>query len=180
MRRGAWKTPSLSGTDAEAVARAKTSALQATRQRNGAKAEERVVRAMRERGDVMVEKTEVPFRMGKDGKLSARRKVSGDFRAVRLVKVPVFHDGKDSWEVGLSVLVEVKKADNRLCYGDFAPHQIEALNAHNAAHGITEVAWVDRGEVRFVPWARFIEIGFRRGMSVVWNGTAIEIYRGKE
>jgi hypothetical protein len=171
MRRGAWKTPSLSDTDAEAVARAKTSALQATRQRNGAKAEERVARAMRERGDVMVEKTEVPFRVGKDGKLSARRKVSGDFRAVRHFHMRGF---------GISVLVEVKKADNRLCYGDFAPHQIEALNAHNAAHGITEVAWVDRGEVRFVPWARFIEIGFRRGMSVVWNGTAIEIYRGKE
>jgi hypothetical protein len=142
---------------------------------------------MRRRGDRLVEKVEVPFRIDpRTGHQYAKRKVSGDFRAIRSVEIPdagievrMFSEPKT---LGVSVLVEVKHHDERLAWSAFRPHQILALDEHMVAGGITEVAWIDRGVLRFIPWSRFREIGFGDRKSVVWTGTTIEIHtptRGK-
>ena len=62
----------------------------------------------------------------------------------------------------------------------------EALNGTRrkarAAQGITEVAWMDRGVLRLIPWERFRAIGYGPGKSVVWTGSDIAIHqpqRGK-
>lgn len=140
-----------------------TSALQARRQRNGANAEALVERELIARGFRLVEKVEVPFRASADGKLSARRKVSGDFRGVQ--------PGS-----GKSLLVEVKRHDERLAWGAFRPHQITALDDHRAAKGITEVAWVDRGIVHFIDWETLRNLGFGPGKSIHHNGARIALY----
>lgn len=131
------------------------------------------------RGDIMVEKTEVGFRLDRNGNRYPLRKVSGDFRAVRKVRHVAFGQVED---VGVSVMVEVKHHDERLPWGAFTrrdgSHQSEELNIHLQAGGITEVAWIDRGALRFIPWQRFREIGFRPGTSVVWTGKTIEIHNG--
>lgn len=131
-----------------------SSSLQAGRQRRGAETEERVEKALRARGFALVEKVEVPFGMTKDGTRFARRKVSGDFRAVS--------------PGGFSVLIESKAYPDRLPFSAFKPHQIESLRTHHAAGGITEVAWTDGAELRFIPWAAFEGIGFGKGASVVF------------
>lgn len=155
--------------------KAKQKQYQKTRQENGENAEQMVEQAMKRRGDRLVEKVEVPFRIDpRTGKQYAKRKVSGDFRAVRLV------GWYDRPSIGASVLVEVKHHEERLSYSAFRPHQIVALDEHLAAGGITEVAWVDRGQLRFIPWARFREIGFKERQSVVWTGTTIEIHTRKQ
>ncbi len=133
---------------------AHSSALQAGRQRRGAETEERVERALRARGFALVEKVEVPFGTTQDGVRFARRKVSGDFRAVG--------------PGGLSVLVESKAYPDRLPHSAFKPHQIESLRAHHAAGGITEVAWTDGEVLRFIPWAAFEAVEFVKGSSVVF------------
>ena len=145
------------------VAAARTSALQAKRQRNGAKAEELVEARLKARGFVLVEKVEVPFRLTAGGGISARRKVSGDFRAV----VP---------GSGRSVLVEVKHHAERLAYGAFRPHQLTALEDHHRAGGISEVAWVDRGLVHFIDWETLRNLGFESGRSIYHNGAQIALY----
>jgi hypothetical protein len=69
-----------------------------------------------------------------------------------------------------------------LAWSAFRPHQILALDEHMVAGGITEVAWIDRGSLRFIPWSRFRAIGFGDRKSVVWTGSTIEIHtptRGK-
>lgn len=155
------------------AASGKSSLLQAVRQRHGEAAEKATKIALDQRGYVLVEKVEVPFRMDASGRLSARKKVSGDFRGV---------DPRD----GRSVLVEVKHHDDRLSWAAFkrrdGSHQSEELDAHLAAHGITEVAWMDRGTLRLIPWERFRAIGYGPGKSVVWTGSDITIHtprRGK-
>ena len=138
------------------------SALQAKRQRNGAKAEELVEAQLNGRGFALVEKVEVPFRPGADGKMTARRKVSGDFRAVG--------------PGGRSVLVEVKHHEERLSHGAFRPHQLEALEEHHRAGGISEVAWVDRGQVHFIDWEHLRNLGFGPGRSIHFNGAHVALY----
>ena len=171
-----FKTPSGPVT----AAKIRQSMLQAERQRNGERTESEVRSAMIARGDIMVEKTEVGFRLDRNGNRYPLRKVSGDFRAVRKTQ---FTSGFCETEaVGVSVMVEVKHHDERLPWGAFTrrdgSHQSEELNLHLDAGGITEVAWMDRGALRFIPWQRFREIGFRPGTSVVWTGKTIEIHNG--
>lgn len=147
----------------------RTSILQAKRQRNGAKAEELVEARLKARGFVLVEKVEVPFRINKaTGQMSARKKVSGDFRAVG--------------PGGLSVLIEVKHHEERLSHGAFREHQLTALEEHHRAGGISEVAWVDRGLVHFIPWHELKAMGFGPRTSIHFNGARIALYtptRGK-
>lgn len=143
---------------------------QKRRQQNGDLSEKMVELALSRRGFLLVEKVEVPFRIDRrTGQQFAKRKVSGDFRGVQ--------PGS-----GRSLLVEAKHHDERLSWSAFRPHQITALDVHMAAGGITEVAWIDRGSLRFIPWSRFRDIGFDDHKSVVWTGTNIEIHqstRGK-
>lgn len=142
----------------------RVSSLQAKRQRNGAKAEELVEAQLKARGFVLVEKVEVPFRINKaTGQMSARKKVSGDFRAVER-------------GTGRSVLIEVKHHEERLAYGAFRPHQLEALDEHHHAGGISEVAWVDRGLVHFIDWETLRNLGFEKGRSIHHNGAQIALY----
>ena len=158
--------------------RAQKAAHQKIRQQNGEASEALVELEMRRRGDRLVEKVEVPFRIDpRTGRQFAKRKVSGDFRAIR----PQFFPGLET-TYGVSVLVEVKHHDERRAWSAFRPHQTLALDEHMIAGGITEVAWIDRGVLRFIPWSRFREIGFGDRKSVVWTGTTIEIHtpiRGK-
>lgn len=115
------------------------------------------------RGFALVEKVEVPFRINKTtGQMSARKKVSGDFRAVG--------------PGGRSVLVEVKHHEERLAYGAFRPHQLEALEEHHRVGGISEVAWVDRGQVHFIDWETLRNLGFGPGKSIHFNGVQIALY----
>ena len=166
------------------AAKIRQSMLQSERQRNGERTEGEVRSAMIARGDIMVEKTEVGFRLDKNGNRYPLRKVSGDFRAVRKIYATYQSEGVayECAPLGASVMVEVKHHDERLPWGAFTrrdgSHQSEELNLHLDTGGITEVAWKDRGVLRFIPWQRFREIGFRPGTSVVWNGKAIEIYNG--
>lgn len=162
--------------------RAKRQHHQKVRQANGEATEKLVELEMCRRGDRLVEKVEVPFRIDtRTGHQYAKRKVSGDFRAIRSIEVPdiigvevnTFGDAK---VFGVSVLVEVKHHDERLPWSAFRPHQVLALDEHMIAGGITEVAWFDGRALRFIPWARFREIGFGDRMSVVWTGTTIEIH----
>ncbi len=143
---------------------------QKRRQQNGETSEKMVELALQRRGLRLVEKVEVPFRLDRrTGQQFAKRKVSGDFRAIE--------PGS-----GRSVLVECKHHEERLSWSAFRPHQILALDEHMVAGGITEVAWIDRGSLRFIPWSRFRDIGFGDRKSVVWTGTNIEIHqptRGK-
>lgn len=158
---------------ADALAMAKRSASQKQRQRNGALAEELVQRDLIRRGFRLVEKVEVPFRVNKrTGSISARRKVSGDFRAVEP-------------GTGRSLLVEVKHHAERLPYAAFRPHQLVALEEHASAGGISEVAWVDSSipafctlhALRVIAWADLKRIGFASGKSIEWIDGKAEIYR---
>lgn len=145
------------------------SQFQAQRQRNGQEAEDKVAIALMRRGFRLVEKVEVPFGVTQDGRRYAKRKVSGDYRATE--------PGS-----GRSVLVESKAYDERLPWSALKPHQVRALDEHMTANGITEVAWTDRGSLRFIPWSLFRKIGFGDRKSVVWTGTTIAIHtsaRGK-
>ena len=148
-------------SDGQAFQIAKRSASQKQRQRNGALAEELVQRDLIRRGFRLVEKVEVPFRVNKrTGSISARRKVSGDFRAVEP-------------GTGRSLLVEVKHHAERLPYAAFRPHQLVALEEHASAGGISEVAWVDGVFVAFpilrmIAWADLKRIGFGPGSSLEW------------
>jgi hypothetical protein len=143
---------------------------QKQRQANGQAAENLVELEMNRRGDLLVEKAEVPFRVDRrTGKMSARRKVSGDFRAVRPMLTM-------SGKLGVSVLVEVKHCAEQLSWSAFRPHQILALDEHMVSGGITEVAWIDRGVLRFIPWSRFREIRFGPNKSVVWEGSTIALH----
>lgn len=165
------------------MARAKVSSQQKVRQRNGEDSERMVELAMQRRGDRLVEKVEVPFRINRaTGTQYAKRKVSGDFRAVRPT---IFVDNKPVRSqapivmpetFGVSVLVEVKHHEERLSWSAFRPHQILALDEHMIAGGVTEVAWIDRGELRFIPWSRFREIGFGPDRSVSWDGKTIHLH----
>lgn len=148
-------------SDGQAFQIARRSASQKQRQRNGALAEELVQRDLIRRGFRLVEKVEVPFRVNKrTGSISARRKVSGDFRAVEP-------------GTGRSLLVEVKHHAERLPYAAFRPHQLVALEEHASAGGISEVAWVDGVFVAFpilrmIAWADLKRIGFGPGSSLEW------------
>lgn len=155
---------------------------QRRRQRNGEVAEQLVEMALRRRGDRLVEKVEVPFRIDpRTGKQYAKRKVSGDFRGVRALRVRLGPAIGAEVDLGVSVLVEVKHHDERLSWSAFRPHQVLALDEHMVAGGITEVAWMSGGELRFIPWSRFREIGFGPGRSVVWrDGTVHLHHRSKE
>lgn len=170
------------GSSAGLAARADQILHQRTRQANGEAAEALVELEMRRRGDRLVEKVEVPFRVDhRTGKQFAKRKVSGDFRAVRPWSMTFKDPARDMQVVadeqfGVSVLVEVKSHDERLAWSAFRPHQILALDEHMLTGGITEVAWYDRGSLRFIPWSRFREIGFGDRKSVVWTGETIEIH----
>lgn len=161
MRR--FRTPGLRPGGLPTVKDLQTSALQAKRQRNGNEAEKLVEGRLIARGFALVEKVEVPFRVGKDGKMSARRKVSGDFRAVEK-------------GTGRSLLVEVKHHAERLSYGAFRPHQLVALEEHYQAGGISEVAWADRGQIHFIPWENLHRMGFGPGKSIHYDGTQITLY----
>lgn len=169
------------GSAAGLLARAKLSVQQKIRQGNGEAAEALVELELNRRGMKLVEKVEVPFRLDKDGHQYAKRKVSGDFRAVMPWCV-TFKDPNNGMEIihheefGVSVLVEVKHHDDRLSWAAFRPHQILALDAHMVARGITEVAWYTRGKLHFIPWSRFREIGFGDRKSVVWTGKTIELH----
>lgn len=164
------------------TARAEQIHHQRTRQANGEAAEALVELEMQRRGDRLVEKVEVPFRIDpRTGRQFAKRKVSGDFRAVRSIEIPnivglEISTMTEPKTFGVSVLVEVKHHDERLAWSAFRPHQILALDEHMLAGGITEVAWYDRGALRFIPWSRFRKIGFGDRKSVVWTGTTIEIH----
>ena len=165
---------------ADLVGQAKRKADQKNRQANGEAAEQMVEMEMRRRGDRLVEKVEVPFRIDRrTGNQYAKRKVSGDFRAVRPVDLDL---GGELATFGISVLVEVKHHEGRLSWSAFRPHQIQALDEHMVAGGITEVAWFDGTALRFIPWSRFRDIGFGPDRSVVWTGQPIELHtpaRGK-
>ena len=79
--------------------------------------------------------------------------------------------------MAFSVLIEVKHHDERLAWSAFRPHQIHALDEHMLVGGITEVAWIDRGDLRFIPWSRFREIGFGPDRSVSWDGHTIHLHK---
>jgi hypothetical protein len=159
------------------MARAKVSSQQKTRQRNGEDSERMVELAFQRRGDRLVEKVEVPFRINRaTGTQYAKRKVSGDFRAVRPYQIRTGPAIEAVINVGASVLVEVKHHEERLSWSAFRPHQIVALDEHMTAGGITEVAWIDRGDLRFIPWIRFREIGFGPERSVSWDGKTINLH----
>lgn len=189
MNHRGWRNVRSSSHAADLWDRAQKSAQQKIRQQNGETSEKLVEMEMLRRGDRLVEKVEVPFRIDpRTGHQFAKRKVSGDFRAIRPLAVPCLEEPipgmAAGWSenVGISVLVEVKHHDERLAWSAFRPHQVLALDEHMTAGGITEVAWIDRGVLRFIPWSRFRAIGFGDRMSVVWTGTTIEIHtpaRGK-
>ena len=152
------------GASTEEISAAlRISVLQAQRQRNGQVAEDKVEISLLRRGFKIVEKVEVPFGVTEDGRRYAKRKVCGDYRAVE--------PGS-----GRSVLVESKAYDERLPWSALKPHQVKALDEHMIAGGITEVAWTDRGSLRFIPWSLFRKVGFGDRKSVVWTGTTIEIH----
>jgi len=146
----------------ELLAAARLSQLQAERQQHGQEGEDSVAAALRARGLRLVEKVEVPMGITADGRRFGKRTVSGDYRAVDPV-------------MGRSVLIEVKNIPERLSWSDFRKHQPGTLDEHQSAGGITEVAWIDRGVLRFIPWARFQAIGFGPRKSVVWNDTTSTI-----
>ena len=133
------------------------SSLQAARNRHGREGEALVAAWLREHNYHMIEKCEVAFRNGADGKLHARGKVSGDFRAVGLN--------------GQSVLVEVKSHAGSLPYGAFRAHQLTALSEHNAWGGLSLIAWVETtvpGMPRLHVWNwRQIPTEFGKGTSLV-------------
>lgn len=150
---------------------------QKRRQRNGEATEKLVELEMLRRGDRLVEKSEVPFRISpRTGKQYAKRKVSGDFRAVRTLRIRTGPATDAEIDLGVSVLVEVKRSPDRLSWSAFRPHQILALDEHMVACGITQVAWFDGAVLRFIDWARFREIKFGPGKSVVWRGSGIQIH----
>jgi hypothetical protein len=64
-------------------------------------------------------------------------KVSGDWRGI----LPG----------GMSVLVEVKTVE-RLMYSEFADHQVDALNKHHAAGGLSLIGWVCGSENFVLRW----------------------------
>ncbi len=178
FKRSTVKDESVAGL----MERARQKENQKRRQANGETTEQMVEMEMRRRGDRLVEKVEVPFRIDpRTGHQYAKRKVSGDFRAIcpcRRRTVP----GGEEFDLGVSVLVEVKHHEERLPWSAFRPHQILALDEHMMMHGITEVAWFDGVTLRFIRWERFREIGFGPGRSVVWTGQTIELHtptRGK-
>ena len=160
----------ISPSEQLALAMAKRSQEQKQRQRNGALAEDLVYRDLIRRGFRLVEKVEVPFRVNKrTGGVSARRKVSGDFRAVEP-------------GAGRSLLVEVKNHAGHLPYAAFRPHQLVALDEHASAGGISEVAWVDSAFAAFpilhvIAWADLKRIGFAPGKSIEWVDGKPSIYR---
>lgn len=142
------------------------SVLQGERKRGGEAAEALVRADCKRRGFVMVQQVHTPFGLTQEGRRFPKEKVAGDIRAVLPPN-------------GTSVLIEVKKRDNTLAWSDFAhsdgSHQSAEMDEHLATGGITEVAWVDRGILHSIPWARFREIGFGPCLSVEWNSTTQSI-----
>ena len=153
------------------------STKQSERKRGGDAAEALVRADCVRRGFVMIEQVHTPFGVTKDGRRYAKEKVSGDIRAVNPIRVRL--SPTVEVDLGVSVLIEVKKRDKTLAWSDLAhsdgSHQSEELDRHHNAGGITEVAWVDRGVLRSISWSRFREIGFGPGLSVTWTGNDIEI-----
>lgn len=146
------------GAQEQAPSGAHSSELQAARQKRGEDTERDVGAALRSLGYRLVEKSEVPFgiRTGAGGKQErfARRRVSGDFRAVEAPS-------------GRSVLVESKACDGgRLPHGKFRQHQLDALEEHHQAGALSLVAWTDGGVLRLIPWTAFRRVGFEAGTSV--------------
>lgn len=147
------------GAQALAPSGAHSSELQAARQKRGEDTERDVGSALRSLGYRLVEKSEVSFGLRKGDreggqKRFARKKVSGDFRAV-----------ED--RSGRSVLVESKACDGgRLPHGKFRRHQLDALEEHHQAGALSLVAWTDGGVLRLIPWTAFRLIEFGTGTSV--------------
>ena len=161
------------------LAKIKKSAQQRARQKSGESTEARVEVALKERGYSMVEKINVSFGVNRaTGKQFAKKKVSGDFRAVRAQK---FFNFADQVDVGISVLVECKHHVGSLPYSAFRPHQIEALAEHSRLGGISLVAWDNGEDIKLIHWFELDEIGFGPRKSVRFYGGQLAITkRGAE
>lgn len=103
-------------------------------QKTGKIAEQLCEIALKRAGYRLVEKVEAP--RTKTG--IYLRTCSGDFRAVE--------------NGGRSVLVECKFRDRNLRKSDFRPHQIESLQDHHNAGGLSIVAHVTREGCRLIHW----------------------------
>lgn len=164
------------GKTANLLESIRTSIKQGERKRGGDAAEALVRADCKRRGFVLVEQVHTPFGVTEGGRRYAKEKVSGDIRAVSPLRVEV--NGAQQ-NLGISVLIEVKKRDCTLAWSDLShsdgTHQSDELDAHRNAGGITEVAWVDRGVLHSIPWFRFREIGFGPRLSVTWTGSDIII-----
>jgi hypothetical protein len=91
--------------------------------------------------------TKARYAGGKLIGLKYTSKVSGDIRAV----LP---------PLGKSVLCEVKQRPERLVFSDLYPHQVDALDTHAAAGGLSLLAWMHLGGLEIMPWP---VPGFRSG-----------------
>lgn len=109
----------------------------------GAAAEQLVAAELIRIGYRFVERCHTPWRIARNAQgrivgATPMEKVSGDFRCLT--------------EAGRSVLVEVKYRPSRLVYSDLEPHQWAALQAHDAAGGLSLIAWVHQGGIRILQW----------------------------
>lgn len=116
---------------------------QKARRAHGEQGQDLVEVALVARGFKMIEAVHTPWRvirkMGRIVGAFPVKKVSGDFRAVTTG--------------GVSVLVEVKGRDGRnVPWSAFEDHQREALSDHAACGGISLVACVRDGEIKFYDW----------------------------
>jgi hypothetical protein len=169
-----FRVPAGKAVSVESI---RQSIKQAERKRGGDEAEALVRADCKRRGFVLVEQVHTPFGVTKEGRRYAKEKVSGDIRAVQPLRVRL--SSTVEIDLGISVLIEVKKRDHTLAWSDLShsdgTHQSTELDAHRSAGGITEVAWVDRGTLHSIPWHRFCEIGFGPRLSVTWTGNDITI-----
>lgn len=152
---------------------------QRARQKSGETTETRVESLLRLRGYSMVEKINVSFGVSRaTGKQFAKKKVSGDFRAVRTHQ---YVENGELMNVAISVLVECKHHAGSLPYSAFRPHQIEALAEHARLGGISIVAWDNGKDIKLIHWFELHAIGFGPHKSVrFYDGQLAITKRGTE
>lgn len=138
MRPWPWEQPASPAPTADQLLRR----LRAKRSRaEGRRGEQLVEHRLKALGVTLVEKVNVERRqIGK--KALFVKAVSGDFRGL-------LHP------YGRSVLVEVKTEAETLSLSDFEKHQLDALELHQQAGGVSLVAWVRGVEVYIMPYANF-------------------------
>lgn len=149
---------------------------QRARQKSGESTEARVETLLRFRGYSMVEKINVSFGINRaTGKQFAKKKVSGDFRAILCKDIRVGAAPDAVIRIAQSVLVECKHHAGSLPYSAFRPHQIEALSEHSRLGGISLVAWANGTALDMINWSDLEAIGFGPRKSAKFFGGELVI-----